>query len=791
MPGPSSSAHQVLVYSGPGVSPLSLSHTILTLSLLLLPHYTVQPVTPEVLHSQPWQENCALLVIPGGRDLPFVEELTIKRKITIKIKEYVENGGRYLGICAGAYFGTKQVNFEVAGPMEVKGERDLAFFPGISEGPTFPGFQYASESGSRAVSLFLEPSSSTSNHRSLDHIYYNGGGHFILPSPLPTNVKVLARYADVITKNGEKEPVAVVLTENGKGKSILCSLHPEYPLNDPPAKLAINKLGNPPEIDEIEASDKARIEWVEELLILLGLNPPSRSRKQSDNNGSNEGGSTSEIDGEEDPKLLLHPTHPSPLFILSHPNLPELSTNAVSKKELNGKMNSENGWQILKDGNDQLSFGPIKSTSKDLNSSSEDEVTRWLAKKRRDQPTLETPSIEKLNIDSSGEASPPIPQPPDFHSIPKTVLLPSSTIPYTPRWTPLFNFSTYWSELDAARKSTGRRSGVMRKSDQGDNCALGDLIIYGETVTSTQTMLDRNPLLLTNLTAPLAFLASFQLSGRGRGSNIWLSPPGCLQFSLLLDLPASLLNKMVFIQYIMALAVCEAVDEDGKLGVRIKWPNDIYAEVEGVGGTEIGSGKKGKAKLGGILVNTNFVGGKWRIVVGCGINVLNALPTTSLSQLHSLLAAKISSTASNKALPTPPTMEGTFAKIMNSFDSKWEQFIEEKGFKGFMDEYHGRWLHSGQEVTLTTTEPHTPLRILSITPDHGLLRCIPIKSKSAAGTSNGLTPLYNRNVDNSEDRYNPSSSSSSSSNSSKTEFVDLQPDGNSFDLMSGLIKRKI
>jgi biotin--protein ligase len=117
-----------------------------------------------------------------------------------------------------------------------------------------------------------------------------------------------------------------------------------------------------------------------------------------------------------------------------------------------------------------------------------------------------------------------------------------------------------------------------------------------------------NPLLLTSLPTPLAFLASFQLTGRGRGSNIWLSPPGCLQFSLLLTLPNSLASKLVFIQYLMALAVCEAVDDDGRLGVRIKWPNDLY--------TEVGSGKKGKAKLGGILVNTNFVGGKWRIVVG-------------------------------------------------------------------------------------------------------------------------------------------------------------------------------
>ena len=75
-------------------------------------------------------------------------------------------------------------------------------------------------------------------------------------------------------------------------------------------------------------------------------------------------------------------------------------------------------------------------------------------------------------------------------------------------------------------------------------------------------------------------------------------------------------SKLVFIQYLMALAVCEAVDDDGRLGVRIKWPNDIYAEVEGVGGSEVGSGKKGRAKLGGILVNTNLVNGRWRVVIG-------------------------------------------------------------------------------------------------------------------------------------------------------------------------------
>jgi len=168
-------------------------------------------------------------------------------------------------------------------------------------------------------------------------------------------------------------------------------------------------------------------------------------------------------------------------------------------------------------------------------------------------------------------------------------------------------------------------------------------------------------------------------------------------------------DKLVFVQYLMALAVCEAVDDDGRSGVRIKWPNDLYAEVEGVGESAVGSGKKGRAKLGGILVNTNFVNGEWRLVVGkypshigrpqtdatgCGFNVLNALPTTSLSQLHTLLSARIPTTGLGKPLPAAPTMEATFAKIMNAFESKWDQFVDEKGFQGFMDEYHGRWLHS-------------------------------------------------------------------------------------------------
>lgn len=67
-----------------------------------------------------------------------------------------------------------------------------------------------------------------------------------------------------------------------------------------------------------------------------------------------------------------------------------------------------------------------------------------------------------------------------------------------------------------------------------------------------------------------------------------------------------------------------------------------------------------------------------------------------------------------------------------------------------------------QLVTLTTTTPHTAVRIVGITPDYGLLRTIPERS--------GM-PRY-------------------SSSAREDDYIDLQPDGNSFDLMANLIKSK-
>lgn len=196
--------------------------------------------------------------------------------------------------------------------------------------------------------------------------------------------------------------------------------------------------------------------------------------------------------------------------------------------------------------------------------------------------------------------------------------------------------------------------------------------------------------------------------------------------------------------------------------------------------------------------------------------MLNDLPTTSLARLHDVKArrdARRQGGAVSGVQAEQVTMEASLARILVSFEGFWATFLRDQGFKGLLDEYLGRWLHSyvkvaqrpirfviahvygfhsDQKVTLTSVSPHQALVIKTITLDYGLLRCIPDKSADSA------LPRSSMYDGGSEDRsFNFGHSLAAGMRSlgidraQNESYVDLQPDGNSFDLMSGLIKRKV
>jgi biotin--protein ligase len=140
-----------------------------------------------------------------------------------QIRSYVEAGGTYVGFCAGAYYGSKTVEFNrnsVSGD-EVYAERELSFFPGSAVGPVLAPYEANSKTGARIAKIkwIVNGESSAQIHQ----VYYNGGCYFSGAASHP-NVQVLGYYAN----EGFEGLAAIIKCKIGNGKALLSGVHPEY-----------------------------------------------------------------------------------------------------------------------------------------------------------------------------------------------------------------------------------------------------------------------------------------------------------------------------------------------------------------------------------------------------------------------------------------------------------------------------------------------------------------------------------------------------------------------------------
>ncbi|KAH6647805.1 biotin-protein ligase [Truncatella angustata] len=319
----------------------------------------------------------------------------------------------------------------------------------------------------------------------------------------------------------------------------------------------------------------------------------------------------------------------------------------------------------------------------------------------------------------------------DYTTIPKRVMVHDESWPDT-KETPYFNHHAYYSNLKSYRETD-------REAEK-----WGDYLMYGEVVTSTNTLLEKNYKLLSHLPTGFTLAATTQIAGRGRGNNVWVSPAGALIMSTVINHPAHLAasRPIVFIQYLAAVAIVEAIKSYdkgyGDMPVKLKWPNDIYAL-----DPRSKDDPPKYVKIGGILSNCAYSSGAYQIVLGIGINTTNGRPTTSLDAL----------------LPShlPPfRIEKLLARILTRIEVLYNQFVR-RGFTEEMERnYYAHWLHGRQIVTLEA-EGGVRARIVGITRDWGMLRAEEL---------------------NSDDR--PTG-----------KMWALQSDENSFDFFKGLVRRKV
>lgn len=347
----------------------------------------------------------------------------------------------------------------------------------------------------------------------------------------------------------------------------------------------------------------------------------------------------------------------------------------------------------------------------------------------------------------------------DLESQPKHIKI-SNELP-SHKITPYFNMATYREEY---KKLSNSKIG-----------GIGSTFGYCEVITSTNTIMDKNPGWLRHLPHGFAVTATTQVSGRGRGGNVWINPKGVMATSVLFKVPVSSPNKtsIVTLQYLCGLAIVELIlsygsDEPGKgvgyeeMPIKLKWPNDIYSmkpqyfndtsssNTITSSSTTLDEDEEKYAKISGALINSQYMENCFYLVWGVGINVSNSAPTTSLN----IVLDKLNEIRLKKGLsPLPPYQhELLLAKMLHTVEEFYNVFAK-AGLKPFLPLYYKRWLHSDQIVDVDANGDGSRRKCLikGITPEYGLLVVEDVKSG---------------------------------------EILELQPDGNSFDIFRGLIYKK-
>ena len=240
----------------------------------------------------------------------------------------------------------------------------------------------------------------------------------------------------------------------------------------------------------------------------------------------------------------------------------------------------------------------------------------------------------------------------------------------------------------------------------------GRVLLTAKTLPSTQRLVSANAADADAVVPDgLICVADVQVSGVGRGGNQWSSPPGCLMFSFLT--PHAEGRTLPFLQYVATMAAVEAIQdvaddamttarkaaaEDSSspapplppfrrgtgrtVDARIKWPNDLYS---------------GGVKIGGVLCQSTYANGRFDVVIGVGLNLDNAEPTTCVNEI---IAKRLARDGLVVAPGGECTRERLLAGFMNRFEALSGMLSATRSFSGLEASYLRQWLHTDQDVVI-------------------------------------------------------------------------------------------
>lgn len=198
--------------------------------------HTVQIADAQSLIDGAILKGADLFIMPGGADLPYCRKLNGIGNANIRT--FVENGGTYLGICAGAYYGCSALEFHKGRKDEISGPRELSLTDAIAYGSLSDLAPYYDLTLTTANAAKI-----VTNDRNEHTVFYHGGPAFRLPEDSGTTI--LARYAGI-----HGRPPAIIENRVGKGRALLLGVHLEmnadnlrdYPIKDEAERPHLNNI---------------------------------------------------------------------------------------------------------------------------------------------------------------------------------------------------------------------------------------------------------------------------------------------------------------------------------------------------------------------------------------------------------------------------------------------------------------------------------------------------------------------------------------------------------------------
>lgn len=219
-------------------------------------------------------ENVLAFIMPGGAATPFLNKLRVLGND--KIRSYVERGGVYFGICAGAYYACRKIAFEQDVPEAALEQYcELNLIEACARGTLKEDFgltPYVRPTPDNAAVVDVVWREDGEHHGTL----YHGGPKFEL-MPEEKDAEILAYY-----KDAKGQPPAVLVKRFGKGTVLVSGVHFE----DDEKSLRMMSFALPEYEDKINnhcqimrTKEKSRQNLTAKLMAVLDKNRISFGRK--------------------------------------------------------------------------------------------------------------------------------------------------------------------------------------------------------------------------------------------------------------------------------------------------------------------------------------------------------------------------------------------------------------------------------------------------------------------------------------------------------------------------------